>query len=866
MTSTVKPFLADKFGPTDVGPEWARWKRNFGHFLAYNKVTEPEQMKSLLLLLGGEQVQETVENLGEGIEVGDGRGPLTLFQSVMRALDTYYASSVNVTVERHIFNQLKQNSIEKMEQFAIRLRAQAKRCAFGDQQNSNIRDRLIAGCTSLEMRRELLRKGDASLVEILDQSKIIEAVDEQMKTFKPEQSQAAATVNKIDSKNECGRCGRSAHNRNGCPAMGKTCNKCGKLNHFAAKCRSATGPPLPQSASSQSGQSNKNMRRFQPYNRFKANNQRSQNKPANSSVNNVQAEQETEPTIVNNIEHTVDPLDKYVFHVTNASSLAGNRIMGKIGGVAIEWVIDSGSQLNIMDMDSWKWLKSNDFKFEHMSKETDQKFSAYGDNPLLVKGMVDAVLQIGEVAKQVRFYVVEQKGSPLLGLESASDFGVLKISLPSKALSIEAVSTVDKFNTIKGIQLELPIDPKVPPVWQPYRRIPIQLEEAVDNKLDELLAAGIIEPVVGHTSWVSPMVIVTKDKAGEKPEVRICIDMRCANKAILRENHPLPVISDILPHINNANIFSKLDVKLAFHQIELAPKSRYITAFITRRGVMQYTRLMFGVNCAPEKFQKIMEKIVSDLPGVRNAFDDLLVWGKDQAEHDERLAALLKRLKEYRVLLNKDKCILGAKEVPFLGHVLFPGGMKLAHSKIEAIQKFIPPPNAEVLRSFLGMVTFVGQYIPDLATITHDLRIMLKKDVPFNWGHKQQQAFDSLKAHLTGELVLDFFNINDQTVLYVDASPVGLGAILVQIAREGPRMGKPRVINYASKSLSATEQRYCQTEKEALAVVWGIEHNHFYLYGREFDLVTDHKPLEVIFGAHSKPCARIQRWVLRLQA
>lgn len=218
---------------------------------------------------------------------------------------------------------------------------------------------------------------------------------------------------------------------------------------------------------------------------------------------------------------------------------------------------------------------------------------------------------------------------------------------------------------------------------------------------------------------------------------------------------------------------------------------------------MQYTRLMFGVNCAPEKFQKLMERILSGLPGVKNAFDDLLVWGKDQAEHDERLAAVLDRLKEYRVLLNKDKCIFGAKEVPFLGHVLFPGGMRLARSKVEAIQKFAPPPNAEVLRSFLGMVTFFGQYIPNLATITHDLRILLKKDVPYIWGDRQQIAFDTLKKHLTGKLVLGFFDIKDQTVLYVDASPVGLGSILVQIARDGPRKGKPRVITYASKSLSA---------------------------------------------------------------
>lgn len=235
---------------------------------------------------------------------------------------------------------------------------------------------------------------------------------------------------------------------------------------------------------------------------------------------------------------------------------------------------------------------------------------------------------------------------------------------------------------------------------------------------------------------------------------------------------------------------------------------------------------MFGVSSAPEIFQKILEKILAGLHGCANAFDDILVWGRTKEDHDARLAAALKRLEEHNVLLNQEKCLYRATEVPFLGHILSSEGVRMSPSKVDAIQKFTAPTTAEHVRSFLGMVTFLGQYIPNLATISNDLRILLKKETPFTWGPNQQKSFDELKAHLMSSQVLGYFDLDDRTQLFVDASPVGLGAVLIQIARKGQRQGQPRMITYASKSLTETEQRYCQTEKEPLAIVWGIEHNH----------------------------------------
>lgn len=296
-------------------------------------------------------------------------------------------------------------------------------------------------------------------------------------------------------------------------------------------------------------------------------------------------------------------------------------------------------------------------------------------------------------------------------------------------------------------------------------------------------------------------------------------------------------------------------------QIELSEKSRHITTFITRKGMFRYTRLMFGIACAPEIFQKIMEQILAGCEGCLNYMDDIIIYGETLEQLNERAEKVLAVLKEYNVALNQQKCIFGVKELTFLGHKLSAEGIKPTHDKIKAIKDFRRPKTMEEVRSLLGLVNYVGKFIPDLATITEPLRMLTKKDTAFAWESEQQRAFEEITKSLAGERVLGYYNVEDRTQVYADASPVALGAVLIQF-----KNGEPRVISYASKSLSDTEKRYCQTEKEALALVWSVERFHYYLFGRVFELITDHKALEVIFAPTSKPCARIERWVLRLQS
>ncbi|XP_049886595.1 uncharacterized protein K02A2.6-like [Pectinophora gossypiella] len=504
-------------------------------------------------------------------------------------------------------------------------------------------------------------------------------------------------------------------------------------------------------------------------------------------------------------------------------------------------------------------MKRNGVVITNQNANPDIKFMGYGSNaPLKIKGSFEANLEVGGKFENSTFYVIAGGTRNLLGKTTAMSLGILKIGL-NLVNHIES----EIFPKFKHVMVDLPIDESVPPVAQPYRRIPIPLEEKVEGKIDELLKRDIIEEVKSPSKWVSPIVPILKDNG----EVRLCVDMRRANEAISRENHPIPTMDKFLPKMRNAKYFTKLDIKDAFHQIEIHPDSRHVTTFITSKGLFRYKRLMFGISCAPEIFQKTLERMLLGCDGVVNFIDDILVYGKDLQEHDMRLRKVLATLEENNVVLRKDKCLFRENKVCFLGHELSGQGIRPLEKYVATVQEFRNPETIGELQSFLGLVNYLSKWIPDYATLTEPLKELLRQkkvdtsNIQRSWGPNQEKAFKSLKLALNKVPSLGYYNVKDRTIVIADASPVGLGGVLIQEDCNGSR-----VIAYGHKTLTECERKYCQTEKEALALVWAVEHFHIFLYGKKFELVTDHKPLEIIFGPKSKPCARIERWMLRLQS
>ena len=338
--------------------------------------------------------------------------------------------------------------------------------------------------------------------------------------------------------------------------------------------------------------------------------------------------------------------------------------------------------------------------------------------------------------------------------------------------------------------------------------------------------------------------------------VRICVDMRRANQAIIRERQPIPTIEEVLQDL----IFSRVDLKWGFHQILLAEESRHETTFVTHRGLYRYTRLMFGVTSAPEKYQ-IIRDVLRGGEGVVNIADDLIIHGEGIEQHDGRLFAVLDRRKETGLALNEDKFEFRLPRLTFFSHVVTQKGVEPSDEKVAAIQHADPPQNASEARSFLGLVQCVSKFVPDLSSIAKPIQRLLHKNVEFKWGREQQIAFEKLKKLITNANALAYFSIDSRTKIVVDASPVGLGAVLTQL--QGSEW---KVIAYALRRLTDVVRRYSQTEKEVFALVWAYQRFNMYVFGREFELETDHKPLEYIYSQKSKPSARVERWVLRLQA
>ncbi|CAB3992860.1 Transposon Tf2-9 poly, partial [Paramuricea clavata] len=313
----------------------------------------------------------------------------------------------------------------------------------------------------------------------------------------------------------------------------------------------------------------------------------------------------------------------------------------------------------------------------------------------------------------------------------------------------------------------------------------------------------------GPSPWVSPLVAVPKPNG----DIRVCVDMRQANSAIIRERHPIPTIEETLQELQGATVFSKLDLRSAYHQIELHPESRPITTFATQKGLYQYTRLMFGVSSAPEVYQHIIQQILQGLPGVRNISNDIIVFGKTKDEHDQNLNNVIQRLQESGLTLNKDKCLFGVSNLTFFGHEVSASGVSPDTKKVEAIREARIPTNAAEVRSFLGLATYCSRFIPNFATVADPLRLLTRKSTPWQWNSIHQNAFDTLKNLLTGNTVMAHHDPSAPTHLRVDASPVGLGAMLTQTQH-----GITKPIAYASRTLSNVERRYSQTEKEALVI------------------------------------------------
>lgn len=394
-----------------------------------------------------------------------------------------------------------------------------------------------------------------------------------------------------------------------------------------------------------------------------------------------------------------------------------------------------------------------------------------------------------------------------------------------------------------------------PPIKQPGYRMPLTKRQKVEECVQEMLQDKIIQP--SSSSWSSPITLTDKRDGS----TRFCVDYRKLNAITRKDAHPLPLIQDVFDQVAGSKIFSTLDLKSGYWQVPMESSSIPKTAFSCHLGLFEFLRMPFGLTNAPAIFQRAMNKVLTGLIGrcCMVYIDDIVVFSKTPEEHAQHLQQVFECLRKAGLQLKPSKCSFGLPQIELLGHSVSADGIAPLPQRVEAIKNLGPPENVSQVRSFLGMGNFYRSFIDNYSVLAAPLTDLTKAREPFRWGQEQQEAYDALKNALTQAPILAHPDVRRPYILYTDASDKAVGAILVQKDDNGLE----RVISYLSHKLSDVQLRWATIEKEAFAVIYALKKFHAYLWGAEFEIHTDHKPLRCLFKSEIKN-TKLQRWALNI--
>lgn len=431
----------------------------------------------------------------------------------------------------------------------------------------------------------------------------------------------------------------------------------------------------------------------------------------------------------------------------------------RMGGVNVEMIVDSGSPANIITKDTYEHLKlQNAELINEKTADCGPNYTGYASNePIQFTSIFEVEVATPYDKEGVWTHVlVSPTGqSNLLSKSTAFALGVLQIGYNINAINEECMEVVaSEFPKVPGVKVKIHVDPKIRPVCQPIRRLPISMEAEVERLIQRLLSQRIIEIVKSPSGWVSPLVPIRKSNG----DIRLCVDLRCANKAVLSENFPMPNIEDAMATIRGASIFKTLDLESAYYHLELEEASRDITTYICRSGLYRFTRLVLGIKSAPVAFQKMMMTALGKLNGVIVFLDDILIFANSVEEHDRILAEVLAILKRLNLKINQAKSQFRKESVKFLRFQLSKHGVQLTDEKLKAFMNMRPPKSVTELRSFLGTLNFFGRFITNLSCATQNLRTLLQKVKPFEWSLKHENEFNEVKKLLQRANTLKYFD------------------------------------------------------------------------------------------------------------
>ncbi|GJU18273.1 putative reverse transcriptase domain-containing protein [Tanacetum coccineum] len=399
----------------------------------------------------------------------------------------------------------------------------------------------------------------------------------------------------------------------------------------------------------------------------------------------------------------------------------------------------------------------------------------------------------------------------------------------------------------RPVEFQIDLIPGAAPVARaPYRLAPSEMKE-LSEQLQELSDKGFIRP--SSSPWGAPVLFVKK-KDGS---FRMCIDYRELNKLTVKNRYPLPRIDDLFDQLQGSSIYSKIDLRSGYHQLRVREQDIPKTAFRTRYGHYEFQVMPFGLTNAPAVFMDLMNRVCKPYLDkfVIVFIDDILIYSKNEREHEEHLKTILELLKEEKLYAKFSKCEFWIPKVQFLGHVIDSRGIHVDPAKIESIKDWASPKTPTEIRQFLGLAGYYRRFIEGFSKIAKSMTKLTQKGIKFDWGEKEENAFQLIKQKLCSAPILALPEGSEDFVVYCDASHKGLGAVLMQ---------REKVIAYASRQLKVHEKNYTTHDLELGSVVFALKIWRHYLYGTRCTVFTDHKSLQHILD-QKELNMRQRRWL-----
>ena len=424
---------------------------------------------------------------------------------------------------------------------------------------------------------------------------------------------------------------------------------------------------------------------------------------------------------------------------------------------------------------------------------------------------------------------------------------------------------------------------QAPRPQKPFRLSPVE-DFILQEQVNEYMKAGML--VKSRSTSASAAFLVRRPKEGHEhlkyrtetvllkktnPTVeeyavalkkyftfRLCGNYTKLNEVTKKVTTALPVIQDLLDWLSGMVWFSKCDFKSCYMQIGCAKRCQELTAIITRHGVYEWTVTPFGPTNAVACAQRLLERLVADLPRSQGIIDDVLTVGQTFFQHLRDIKSFFQRCREAKMKMHPGKLEIFKKELLFMGFTVGQEGLKVHKAKVVKLQKFERPQTKRDVKSLQGFLQFVRMFIPNLAKKLVPMTKLLKKHTKFVWGREQEEAYQDLKKALNSKQCLRHPDFSKKFILFVDASNYAIGGVLTQEYE-----GRIHFVRFASKTLNGAQSRYSATERECLAVVYFIEYFRFYLFGNYFEVVSDHGALRYLMDKKSLN-ARLSNWATRL--